>query len=61
MAALNINKRQQPGKKNFKGPQLRKGEQKGRKSQLVCWKHLQYGKDAYNCADVDNCSYPAGN
>ena len=61
VAALNINKRQQPVKKNFKRPQLRKAEQKGRKSQLVCWKHLQYGKDAYNCADVDNCSYPAGN
>jgi hypothetical protein len=61
VAALNINRRQQPAKKPFKRPQARGGEQKGRKCQLVCWKHLQFGKEAHSCADVANCSYPAGN
>ena len=61
VAALNINRKQQPTKKTFKRPQPRKGKQKSRKSQLVCWRHLQYGKEAHSCADVDNCSYPAGN
>jgi hypothetical protein len=62
VAALNIGKKQQPtAKKTSKRPQARKGGQRGGKSKLVCWNHLKYGKDAWSCADVENCCFPAEN
>lgn len=62
VAALNLGKKQQAAsKKNTRRPHTRGGGQKSGNCKLVCWMHRKHGKDAYNCADVENCSFSAEN
>jgi len=57
VAAINMKKRVQQQQQRPRPP-ARKG---GSQSQLVCWKHLRFGKKARDCADPDNCSFRAEN